>query len=331
MKIKTVIIFGYWLASLAVGWAQVGNVQITFKVMDDFGKPVPGAAVSVFAVRQKSLLIPLTISNAEQKETDAVTGKEGLAVIKASSVLDGRVSYGIDQLKGYYYTAGDEYQFKKLENGRWQPWNPTVEIILKPILNPVPMYAKKNLLDLILPENDKSIGYDLMKGDWVAPYGKGITNDFIFTLNRQFTNVNAAFRATLKLAFSNDGDGIQSVPEKPHIGSDLHLPRFAPETNYESQLVWRKYRETGKPIFNSNRDDQNYLFRVRTMKQNGQIISALYGKIYGDISFDIYHVPTATIDFTYYLNPQPNSRNMEFNTQSNLFKNLPSLERVSAP
>jgi molybdopterin-binding protein len=88
---KTRLIFAFWLASLTVSWAQVGDVQITFKVMDDSGKPVPGSAVSVFAVRQKSLLIPLTISNAEQKETDAVTGKEGLAVIKASSVLDGRV------------------------------------------------------------------------------------------------------------------------------------------------------------------------------------------------------------------------------------------------
>jgi hypothetical protein len=37
------------------------------------------------------------------------------------------------------------------------------------------------------------------------------------------------------------------------------------------------------------------------------------------------------LNFTYYINPEPNSRNMEFNTKSNLFKNLSSLEQVSAP
>ena len=60
----------------------------------------------------------------------------------------------------------------------------------------------------------------------------------------------------------------------------------------------------------------------------GTLLSALYGKIYGDFSQNIGH---GNIYFNYYLNPEPNSRNMEFNTQSNLFKNLRSLEQVGAP
>ena len=55
------------------------------------------------------------------------------------------------------------------------------------------------------------------------------------------------------------------------------------------------------------------------------------GKIHGGIGYDIFHNSTALVSFTYYLNPEPNSRNMEFNTKSNLFKNLSSLEQVSAP
>ena len=40
---------------------------------------------------------------------------------------------------------------------------------------------------------------------------------------------------------------------------------------------------------------------------NGNVKSALYGKIYGDF-----------MKFTYYLNPTPNSRNMEFDPKNNL-------------
>jgi hypothetical protein len=203
--------------------------------------------------------------------------------------------------------------------------------VLKPILNPVPMYAKVTPWRLTLPEIGKPIGYDLMIGDWVAPYGKGITNDFIFTLNRQFTNVHEPFDATLTLKFANNGDGIQSILAAPYVGSVLRLSRFAPETNYESQLVLRKYREAGKTIVDSYSEDQNWFFRVRTIKKDGKIASALYGKIYGDIKFPFFDNPTARLEMTYYLNPEPNSRNMEFNTKSNLFKNLSSLERVSAP
>ena len=330
MKIKIAILLGF-IIGLQILSAQVGTAQITFKVTDDFGKPLFGIPVGLSAVKQKQLLLPLTTHNIEQKQTDAVTDSNGIAVIKIWSVVEGLVWYGIAPIKGYYYTAGDEYHFKDWKNSRWEPWNLTIEMVLKPILNPVPMYAKNTRWKLALPENDKPFGYDLMVGDWVAPYGKGLTNDFVFTVNRQFTNVNSAFDSTLKLVFSNAGDGIQSFPEKPHIGSVLHLPRFAPETDYEPQLALRIYRETGKPIVSSHREDQNYFFRVRTVKKDGEIVSALYGKVYQDIDYDFFHCPTAQIGFTYYLNPESNSRNMEFNTKSNLIKNLSSLERVNAP
>jgi hypothetical protein len=52
----------------------------------------------------------------------------------------------------------------------WNPWNPTIEIILKKKRNPIAMYAKHT--DAIkVPLFDKSIGYDLEKGDLVFPDG----------------------------------------------------------------------------------------------------------------------------------------------------------------
>ena len=75
---KICVILGYLLASLAVSRAEIGNVQITFKVTDDSGKPVAGATVRLSTVRAKSLLIPISVSNAEVKQIDAVTDKEGM-------------------------------------------------------------------------------------------------------------------------------------------------------------------------------------------------------------------------------------------------------------
>lgn len=66
-------------------------------------------------------------------------------------------------------------------------------------------------------------------------------------------------------------------------------------------------------------EDLNYFFRVRTKRnEKGEIVSALYGKIYGPIEFRIF---TNGMDaqFTYYLNPTPNDRNTEFEAKRNLF------------
>jgi hypothetical protein len=52
----------------------------------------------------------------------------------------------------------------------------------------------------------------------------------------------------------------------------------------------------------------------------GKIISANYGKIYGDF-----------MNFSYYLNPTPNDRNVEFDPKRNLFTKLKTEEQVMAP
>ena len=65
----------------------------------------------------------------------------------------------------------------------------------------------------------------------------------------------------------------------------------------------------------------NYYFRVRTkVDDGGNIVSAYYGKIYGDF-----------MQFSYYLNPTPNSRNVEFDPKRNLMTHLKFDEGVSAP
>ena len=72
----------------------------------------------------------------------------------------------------------------------------------------------------------------------------------------------------------------------------------------------------------SNWDEyRNYYFRVRTkLDENGNVVSARYGKIYGDF-----------MQFSYYFNPTPNDRNVEFDPKQNLMTNLKPDEGVNEP
>lgn len=66
------------------------------------------------------------------------------------------------------------------------------------------------------------------------------------------------------------------------------------------------------------REDQNYIFRIRTQKdKDGNIKNALYWEMHGDFSAAL----DGYIEFTCFLNQESNCRGLEWNGM-NLFKNL---------
>lgn len=218
--------------------------------------------------------------------------------ITVSGKTQQRYSYGAKQ-SGYYDTTGLRYYSKRMEDGKWLPWNPTLEVVLKKIVKPVPMYAR--VVNTTIPAMDKQVGFDLMAYDWLPPYGKGSTADFLFMVDSK------AKPNTLHISFSNKGDGIQLVDSSPRYqGSLLRSPRLAPEDGYKSE--WTK---------TDNNSDRVYIFRVRTvLNAKGEVVEAMYGKIYGDF-----------FSFTYYLNPDK-TRNLEYDKSKNLAKSLQWFEAI---
>jgi hypothetical protein len=305
------------------------TAQLTFRVLTDAGDPVENAEIRA-----------ATFHHWQPGEG---FGKDIMEEMRGATDVDGYVTFTFASLRGdvryaasggdaFYRTLGLNYRFEKAEAEIWTPWNPVIEVVLKPILKPVAMYARKVgeiESPLQMPETGKPIGFDLVVSDWVAPFGRGATADLVFKMERSFTDVEQPFEATLTVTFSNDGDGIQSVLAPPFVGSELKLPRFAPEHGYAPELVKRKARPAaGKPIEATTREDQNYFFRVRTvLDEKRQVKSALYGKIDGDIQF----WANGKLRFTYYLNPDPNARNMEFDVKRNLLGQLPSLQQPTLP
>lgn len=172
------------------------------------------------------------------------------------------------------------------------------------------------------PVLNEVVGFDLMLGDWVAPYGRGGHKDILFKKSFSGTS-NNDYNSKLVVSFPNPTDGIQefglSMPNNQ--GSYLRSPHEAPAEGYSPMLVRENSATPGKSAQFDYDEKKNYFFRVRTvLDENGKIKSALYGKIYGDF-----------MQFTYYLNPTPNDRNVEFDPKQNLLKGLKSFERVDVP
>lgn len=58
-----------------------------------------------------------------------------------------------------------------------------MELTMRQIKSPVPLYGK--VVNRAIPEQNKPIGYDLLIGDWVKPYGKGDNGDYFVTFHKK--------------------------------------------------------------------------------------------------------------------------------------------------
>ncbi len=297
---------------------ELPEACVTVQVVGEDGNPIQGAEAVVF-FRGASVTDPKADDAFDVKGLTDANGKF-TARAKARAWFD----YSATK-QGYYRTRNAEtYVFKDIEENRMVPWNPTLQLVLKKIGNPVPMYARKRIIQM--PVENQKVGFDLQINDWVAPYGKGVNGDFVFCVEKRPTPHGNMVKYTLSV--SNGNDGIQPVEARLGPGSDLELPHFAPDNGYQGEWIIREGDE------NRIRDtpptaNRSYFFRIRSAVVNGNI-KALYGKIRGDFDCAGNNRGLPKITFACYLNPD-GTRNMEFDTQKNLAKDLKSFEKIRWP
>lgn len=310
-----------------MAFGELKNAAFYVRVLDENGSPLKDVIVN--AGFYDSAPIGWGSGEIVHENISKTTDTNGLCHFEGQCY--GRAGFGVAEKN--HYNQGLSLFFEKYNGSRFEPWDQLHEIKLRKIVNPTPMYAKR-LQNTVMPAYGIPLGYDLVKGDWLSPYGKGEAADFIFRVDCQYgeklKDGVPAFEAMLTLTFSNDGDGIQEFIDSPLTGSVFHLPRYAPEDGYANNWSLRAF-ESERKCSPMAREDMNYIFRVRTKKdKTGKISSALYGKIRGPIRYGV-PVNGAKMSMKYYLNPTPNDRNLEFDPKQNLFKNLSSLEKVSEP
>lgn len=320
----TIVFFSGWLFCGCI-YAELPEVEnarqhgaqgrVTLRVTDSTGFPVDNAEVSVAFWGSDSL--PDVVAHKGNTDTN------GLFV--AAGITIHNMNYEIK--KADHYTTQGQYWFHRrgencVQNGRWQPWNLTNTVVLKEHRNPIPMYAKR--VDISIPVLDEAIGFDLEKGDWVAPHGQGSHADLIFTYNGAYDGPQV-FSKRLCLAFNNNKDGLRPFPLDK--ASELMSMYSAPDDDYATSLVLERERTRTQIIKSKEFEADRYLIiRVRTVTdKEGNIISANYGKIYGPINYGRMGDAHRLI-FDYYLNPTPNDRNIEFNPEKNLHANPGKLQ-----
>ena len=293
---------------------MINIAKITVKIVDENDADIKGAKV-VFG----------SFIGADTRKVNSVEGNSDEKGF-FTGTLEATNSVTISAQKEGYYGSDLHYTFKGVKTKRWEPWNPVLKVVLKRIINPVPMYARDTRKSPIqIPVIGKAAGFDLTAFDWIKPYGKGNHADMFFKVEKRLTAWNN-FESKLTVSFPNKFDGIQLVKDDRKFGSALVLSRFAPEDGYVQKLSHFMNQNPGEPRKDDFKDDNNYYIRVRSEVKNGKIVRAMYGKMYGDIVFDP-RISTAQIIFKYYLNPDY-TRNLEFDSRHNLFKDLKPSEQV---
>jgi len=307
MKRIELIVMIMFVTSTVLAMGNIPQTKMTTKVIDAETKlPVSNAIV-----RTRFLVKEHWNKADEYTELEKSTDGSGACVLEGEDMSPGQSGRVI--FEGFYTSHFKiAYTGKNRVLNRWEPWNPTVEVKLRPKKSPVPMIVKR-IESLKIPAWNEPLGFDLEVGDWVDPHGKGERADFFVNMSRRFEH-SSDYDAVASITFPNDGDGIQlySIPEE-FRSSSYQFPYEAPTDGYKDTLVLERHatlRET-KCSFNPDRD--MYIFRIRTKKDEaGNITSTCYGRIDRRIEIGWGEV----FDFEYHFNPVPNERSLEWNGEN---------------
>lgn len=288
---KSLKVVGLAFFSLAI--TSCGQTTTKVKVVDEAGQPLEKAEVRVRYVN----------FNDDQNK-----------ILKTD--VNGQVEdSGSPDLRLHVY-ANKEGYYQSFSGPLDRKINNNLTMVLRKKANPIPLFAKK--IKLIAPVVEQKLGYDFERADWVAPFGEGKSNDVFFEVKYDKKSSDN-YDYELTVTFPNEFDGLREFRDSRL--SELRSSHLAPEKKYVK--VWKQevYRRPNEGR-SGNRDPlRNFWLRVRSKANNqGELISANYVKIYGDFP-----------EFTYYFNPVPNDRNLEFDPEQNLFGSLPWKERVVDP
>ena len=323
---------------------------VKLKVHDESLTPIDNAEVFISFDNPRS-----PVRYDQQTE---VTGEDGEVIFKGNGLLGASMRA---KKKGYYPFAhypGERFRAssKELDQGF------SAELMLRSIRNPIPLFSKKitnptPYRPYKIPVEGEVVGFDFLVGDWVNPDGEGEVADIQFCYEKEFVEFRKSnfpmdklreenrmkyerqgkhwdedvfkeevgiWDSKLEVSFPGEKEGLIKIDDQFIIHSVLRMPHLAPGHGYESGYTEKKKTDP----WDLARDDMGYFLRTRVkLDEDGEIESANYAKIYGEIEF----IPTGYVYFHYYFNPTPNDRNLEFDTKRNLFGDDVEGSKVNLP
>lgn len=301
-----VIFLAVTLALDASAWAE-SKIELRVLVVDEQGAPVEGAVVRGFFFDEQ------IVRDRQDGNLVATTGADG------HTVISGTEDIYVDVLvtRGGYYTSQRRVVVRDPEirkNGSDET------ILLRPVVDPIEMHAKQETFLVRSRFGGEPYGYDLMVGDFVAPLGRGQVNDLLLKYER-VDGGTFDWSWKLSVAFANPQDGLIPV-EFEDRGSEFRSDYRAPPNGYLNSWMLESARTSmDEPAQGNTNRNRSYYFRIRTRTDaSGNVFGGHYGKIYGEF-------PKAS----YYVNPSPGDRNVEWDPSKNALSPLPPKQRVLAP
>ncbi len=313
-----------WISAVAAGLGLFSagcepKVRLTVRTIDDEGKPVVGASVDV-AFEHRNNPDSFTVKSGKTDQCGDFT---------AEHRTSGFVRFG-SRKDGHYRSSGNWVPVRDMQSGRWSPWNHTIEVVMRPAVNAVPLLVRQ--VEFTVSNMVGHCSYDLLDGDWLPPYGNGTIPDLIFnwsgryespaTVGGQVEVSRIESESNVMLSFSNSGDGLFRITNSTSVGSDLELPNLAPLDGYVPSMDWRYIRTPTQRTPDPNPETRvsNFLRARSKTNELGRVVEAYYGKTAGDFEVFAGSKSGAWIAFKYYLNPTPNDRNLEYDGTNNLFE-----------
>jgi hypothetical protein len=307
-----------WIKALGMSLLLLANsacviaspTSVEVQVVDQNGQPIKNAQVYArYRYRSKDEL--------HEERTDE-NGE--VSFLDASPIW-----IGVTVKKDGYYRSVVEAEGHKSSD---------LTITMREKKNPIPMFVKETTV--FFPKKNTEIGYDLKVSDWMPPFGNG-NRAHVFLLLEGYNKGISNMGAKLHVRFPHDKGGIQPVSYSSG-GSDFDFPYKAPEKGYSTQITheYKRGRDRyGDQKIKSSLDKGRlgYVFKiVSKVDKKGNMAEAKYGRINGEFQFSPVkneeENSAGFVTFTYYLNPNPNDRNIEFDPQGNLFKDA---ERTYPP
>lgn len=295
------------LSSVPTKWNS--NVAVRFRVIDDAGLIVSNAVITTNTQRDR--LANLGHAGSPQRKIIAITDMNGCARIEFPC-YSGEFSSYVSAM-GFYPEHKKNLRFNYARDSVFfahlLEHEKHLSFTMRKKLNPIPCFGYGAGEDFPFPLKNGRFGFDMEKGDWTVPHGKGEVADFI--LRREESN--GVYRAVLE--FEGPFNGAYKQKQE---SSTSFKSTYRADTNHvyaQTMDIWTKKRMGKETVRSQFVSDEEYLvIRSRSVVDaDGNLKSCNYSKIYGGITAYRYFQ-----FMTMVFNPKKNDANLEFDTQRNL-------------
>ena len=282
------------------------QTKIELHIQDDDGTPVPDAKIKAYLGMN---FRPLGTWINGTTDTNGVFVLDGKTCGDEIEVFVAKDGYYGSHVIYRYAKMGEE---RDVKDGKWQPYGAAEKIGLRKIKNPIRLVSNVESMayDFSITVTNVAVGFDMMKNDWVAPYGAGDTSDFYLEFRSDGLPPNASRFAQLIMTYSEPFGAVYEVPVATQSNFKGCYTVDGDKFGTRPFLFENRMTESGRQI---DRLGENRLFVVRSrckVDEHGRLVSANYATL-DYLSFSTSFKGPGGCRLCYHFNPTPNDSNLE--------------------